>query len=80
MTDRHAHHWSPVAGERARYACACSATGYRNSGGTIHAVEHAPEIDPDARISARPIADYRTGRVRARILDDEDFWENQTEL
>lgn len=34
MTD-HEHSWEPLAGERARYICACGRTGYRNYRGVI---------------------------------------------
>ncbi|MEO7731236.1 MAG: hypothetical protein ABIY55_09710 [Kofleriaceae bacterium] len=46
-------------------------------------IQEAPpsaQLAQDTPITARPIADYRTGRVRARILEDEEFWQNQTEL
>jgi len=67
-----------VPGQRACYACACGAVGCRATNGLIQEATHAAELVHE--ITVRPIADYRTGRVRARILDDEDFWQSQTEI
>ncbi len=81
MIDDHVHQWEPVPGACACYACACGAVGCRSSNGEIHEIKHATEIDPGARITARPIADAYTGRVRrVHVLDDWDFWEAQQEL
>lgn len=39
----HAHAWSPIPGEVARYSCACSVTGYRARTGEIR--EHRTRIE-----------------------------------
>jgi len=80
VSEAHVHAWAPVPGQCACYACACGAVGCRSSSGVVQEVKHAAVLDRDAEITARPIADAYTGRVRARILDDWEFWEAQQEL
>lgn len=80
MIEAHEHDWTPVPGECARYACACGGVGYRDGNGRIHEIKHATDLDRDAQITAWPIADYHTGRVRVRIPNDWEFWETQQEL
>ena len=80
MTEAHAHEWTPVPGQCACYACACGALGCRNRSGLVEEVKHAAVLDLDTEITARPIADRHTGRMRARILDDWEFWQTQQEL
>jgi len=51
MTSAHVHIWTPVAGERAVYRCACSASGSRRDGGEIRAFRQPRPIaaSPTAR-------------------------------
>jgi len=52
----------------------------RTTNGLLIEVRQASELDLESQITARPIADYRTGRVRARFAGDWEFWEHETEL
>ena len=80
MSEPHTHDWTPIPGQCACYACACGAVGNRSDNGVIQETKLTAELAHHAQITARPVADYRTGRVRARIVEDEDFWETQMEL
>ncbi len=65
MTD-HAHTWTPIPLEFARYECPCGATGYRK-GAAI--VEHKTKLARPAEVTAkgRGLGD---GAVPPMIYDD----------
>lgn len=78
----HAHEWEPIAGACARYGCWCGAAGHRGGDGRILETRgaSASDVDPEDQITARPIANYLTGRVPARFPKEWESWEREQEL
>lgn len=70
----HEHEWRPVAGACARYSCTCGGSGYRHNNGRILETSVAADIDPEDLITARPTANYRTGRAQRRISEEWEGW------